>query len=89
MAREASLHMMSKIELLSGEKDTIRKSKQPTVIMTANGKAESTEAAPVHVNDLDCFVSTMLLEDSPALGLFCEEVGSSYEWKKGLVSFLG
>ena len=77
----ASLHMLNKNELTSGEKDTIRRSNEPTVITTANGKAESTEEATVYVNDLDVFVTMMLLEDSPAvlsLGLFCEQVGYSY-----------
>ena len=81
----ASLHMMSKNELASGEKDTIIKSTEPTVIMTVNGKAESTEEAVVHVHDMDVFVTMMLLEDSPAvisLGVECEEMGFSYEWKK-------
>ena len=76
----ASLHMMSKNELTSGEKDTIRRSSEHPVITTANGKAESTEEATMYVNDLDVSVTMMLLEDSPAvlsLGLFCEELGCS------------
>ena len=52
----ASLHMMSKSELTSGEKDAIGRSREPTVITTANGKAESTEEAAVHVNDLDALL---------------------------------
>ena len=49
---------MSKIELtFFGEKGTLRKSKEPTFIMTANGKAESTEEATVYVNDFDVFVT--------------------------------
>ena len=47
----ASLHMMSKNELTSVEKETIRESKVPTVIMTANGMGESTNEATVYVND--------------------------------------
>ena len=39
----ASLHTMSKNELTSVGKDTIRRSKEHTAITTANGKAESTE----------------------------------------------
>ena len=67
MVSGASLHMMSKNELTSGEKDTIRRSNEPTAITTASGKAESTEEATVHVNDLNVFVTMMLLEGSPAL----------------------
>ena len=62
--------------------DTIRRSRAPTVTTTANGKAVSTEEAPVYVNNVDVFVTVMLLEDSPAassLGLLCEEVGYSCE----------
>ena len=51
----ASLHMMSKTEVTFGEKDTIRRSKEPTVITTVSGKAESTDDATVYVNDLDLF----------------------------------
>ena len=79
MDSSASLHIMSESQFSSGEKDTLRRSKEPTVITTANGKAESTEEA---VNDLDVLVTVMLLEDSPAapsLGLSCEEMGYSYE----------
>ena len=63
----ASLHLMSKCELTSGETDTIRRSKEPTLITTANGKAESTEEVTVHVNDMDVSVTVMLLECSPAV----------------------
>ena len=59
----ASLHMMSKSELTSGEKDTITRSKELIVITTAIGEAVSTEDATVYVNDLDVFVTMMLLED--------------------------
>ena len=60
--------MMSKNELTPFEKDNIRRSKEPTVIiMTANGKAESTEEATVYVDDFGVFVTLMLFEDSPAV----------------------
>ena len=63
----AYLHMISKNELASGQRDTIRKSKEPTVIMPANGKAEPTEEATENVNDLGVFFTVMLLEDSSAV----------------------
>ena len=50
-----SLSMISKLELTCGGKDAIRRSKEPTVITTANGRAESTEEETVYVNDLDVF----------------------------------
>ena len=77
-----SLHMMSKNELTSSEKGTIRRSKTPTVITTANGEAEWTEEATVYSGDLYVFVTMMLLEDSPtvlSLTLLCEEMGCSFE----------
>ena len=79
----ASLHKMSKNQVTSVEKDTNRRSNGPIVITTANGQAESTEAATVYVNVL---VAMMLLDDSPAvlpLGLPCDEMGYSFEWIEG------
>ena len=46
----AHLSARSQNELASGEKDTIRRSKELTVITTASGKAESTEAPTACVN---------------------------------------
>ena len=77
---------MSESKLTCGDRDTIIKSKEPTDIMTANGKAESIEDATVFADDLDDAVTMLLLKGSPAvpsLGLSCEEMGYSYEWNKG------
>ena len=74
--------MMSKNEVTSSEKDTIRRSKEHIVTTTANGKAESTEEATVHDNDLDVFVTMMLLEDSQA-GFLMRRNGLRLELKKG------
>ena len=77
---------MSKNACASDEGEAIRKSIAPTVIMTGNETAELAEEATVHVNDLDVCVTVMLLEDSLALlslGLWCEEMGCSHDWKKG------
>ena len=57
--------MMNKNELTSGETNTSRRSKEATGTTTANGKAESTEEATVYDNELDVFVTVMLVEDSP------------------------
>ena len=86
----ASLHIMSKNELTSGEKDVIRRSREAALTTTASGKAESTKKKKrtAYVNDLDVVVTMMLLEDSPAvvsLGLLCEEMVYSFEWKTGEV----
>ena len=45
----ASLNMMSKNDLTFGGKDTIRRSKELTIIATARGKAESVEEYSVHI----------------------------------------
>ena len=55
MDSPASLHKMSKNVCTSDERRNIRTSKEPTVIMAADGKVESTEEATVHVNNLDVF----------------------------------
>ena len=75
----ASLRVMSKSAVTSDESETVRKSKEPTVIMPANGKAKSTEEAAVYVDDLDVFIIMMLLEDSLAvlfLGFLVRNMGS-------------
>ena len=41
----ASLHMMSKKELSSEEMDTVKKSRTPTVVLTANGEVYTHEEA--------------------------------------------
>ena len=55
----ASLHMMSKNELTSAQKGTIIRSSEP--VTTVSGKAESTEEAKADGNDLNVFVTKMLL----------------------------
>ena len=77
--------MMSKRTPTPGEKQTVRKSGDIAVIMTANGMSGSTQEAAVYINDLVVYVTVMLLEDSPAvlsLGLLCEEMGVDERWTK-------
>ena len=74
-----------KLELDSGasnsaELETMRTSRSPTTVMTANGEAQSREEATVHVKDLDLFVTVMLLEETPtvlSLGKLCEDHGKT------------
>ena len=50
------------------------------------------EDAKLYVNDLDVFVTMMLLENSPAvlsLGQLCEEMDYSYEWENEESPLLG
>ena len=85
----ASLHMMSKTGLTSGEKDTTRRSKEPTAITTAIGRAEKEDAA-VHVGDLDVSVTMMLLDDSQQcyLWFYCAKKWASFMNGIGRVSIV-
>ena len=82
----SSVHMLSKKDLSSDELATLRRSRNPTTVMTANGEVQTNEDAQVYVHDLDLFVTVQLLENTPAvlsLGKLCSEHGYSYEWKSG------
>ena len=73
---EASMHMMSKKDSSSDELVTLRRSRNPTVVLTANGEVHTNEEAQVHVHDLDLFVTVQVLEETPAvqsLGKLCED----------------
>ena len=63
----ASLHMVSKRDVNSAELETMRISRSPTTVMTANGEVQTREEATVHVKQLDSFVKVMLLEETPAV----------------------
>ena len=79
----APMHMLSTKDLSSGELETLRKSRNPTTVLTANGEVQRNEEALVHVHDLDLFVT---LDNTPAflsLGKLCEEHGYSSEWASG------
>ena len=81
----ASLHMMSTSDLTPEEKETIRQSKDLSIIMTANGAIHKTAEATENVVDLNmsvCF-SVQFLKETPAvpsLGKVYEENGYSYDW---------
>ena len=82
----ASMHMMSKKELSSDELDTLRRSRNPTVVLTAKGEVHTNEEAQVYAHDLNLFVTVQFLEETPAflsLGKLCEDHGYSYEWVSG------
>ena len=79
------MHMVSKKDLNSVELETMRMSRNPTV-MTANGEVPTKEEAKAHVKELDLFVTVMLLEETHAVLLFrklCEDHGYSYHWTSG------
>ena len=82
----ASVHMVSKRDLNSAVLETMRTSRSPTTVMTANGEVQTREEATVFVKELDLFVTVMLLEETPAvlsLGKLCEDHGFSNHWTSG------
>ena len=74
------------------QRETISRSKEPTFVTTASGEAELTERATVSVDDLDVFVTMMLLEDSPAVltvsGFIICRNGPLQRMEKGRVSIV-
>ena len=65
---------------------TLRRSRTPVTVVTANEEVQTTEEAQENVHDLGLFVSVQLLEETPAvlsLGKLCKEHGYSYEWVSG------
>ena len=61
------MHMVSRKDLNSAELETVRISKSPTTVVTANGELLTKEEATVYVRELDLFVTVMLLEDTQAV----------------------
>ena len=82
----ASMHMISKKDLINAEMDTLTKLCSPTRVITANGEVQTHEEASVYVKELDIFLTMKVLENTPAvlsLGKLCDENGYSYEWING------
>ena len=82
----ASMHMVSRKDFNKAELKTVRTSKSPTTVVTANGEVPTKEEATVYVSGLDLFVTVMLLEDTPAvfsLWKLCEDHGYTYHWTSG------
>ena len=66
--------------------ETVRTSRSPTTVMTANGEVQTREEATAFVKQLDFIVKVMLLEETPAvlsLGELCEDHGFSFHWIRG------
>ena len=67
---------MSKKDWSSDELDTLRRSRSPTVVLTAGGELQTNEEAQVFVHDLNLFVTVQILQETPAvlsLGKLCED----------------
>ena len=82
----ASMHMITKKDLNSGDLETLTTSRSPTTVITANGEVQTHEEATVYVRQLVIFLTMKVLEDTPAvlsLGKLCDEHGYSYEWING------
>ena len=63
----ASMHMMSEKDISSEELDTLRRSRNPTVVLTANGEVHTNEEAQEYVHDQNLFATVQLLEETPAV----------------------
>ena len=63
----ASMHMLSKKYFSSDEMETLRRFRNPTTVVTANGEGHTNEEAQVYVHDLGLFVTVQLLEETPAV----------------------
>ena len=82
----AGMHMVSQRDFNSTELETMRTSRSPTTVMTANGEVRINEEATIYVKEFDLFVTVMLLEENPAvlsLGKLCEDHGYPYLWASG------
>ena len=76
----------------SAELGTVRASRRPTTVVTANASIETDGEATVYVRDLDLFVTVQLLDDTPpflSLGKLCEDHWFSYEWTVGQKPIVG
>ena len=75
------MHMVSKKDLNAAELETMRTSRSPSTVMTANGEVQTREEATVYVKELDSFVTVMLLGETRAvlsLGKLCEDLWYTY-----------
>ena len=78
--------MVSRKDLNSAELETVRVSKSPTTVVTANGEVLTKEEATVYVRELDLFLTEMLLQDTPtalSLGKLSEDHGYNNHWTSG------
>ena len=74
----ASMQMLNKKDLNFAELETMRTSRSPTTVMTANGVVQTRGEATVYVKQFDSFVKVVFLEETPAvlsLGNLCEDHG--------------
>ena len=80
------MQMISKKDLYSAEMDTLTNSCSPTIVINANGEVQTHEEATVSVKELNIFLTTKVLANTPAvlsLGKLCDENGYSDAWING------
>ena len=61
------MDMLSRKDLNSTELETVRFSKNPITVITANSEVQTKEEATVYVNVLDSLVTVKHLDDTPAV----------------------
>ena len=74
------MHMIRKKDLNSAELETVTTSRSPMTVITATGEVQTNEEASVCVKELEIFLTTKVLENTPAflsLGMVCDEHGYS------------
>ena len=54
-------------DLSSEEMETLRTSRNPSVVVAANGEVQTNEEAQAYAHDLGHFVTVQPLEDAPAV----------------------
>ena len=62
-----SVHMLTRKDLDSAELETVRVSRNPTKVITANGKEQTNEEATVYVHDFELCVTVQILQDTLAV----------------------
>ena len=60
----ASMPMVSEKDLNPAELATMRTSRSPTTVMTANGEVRTNKEATISVKQLDLFVKAVLLQEN-------------------------
>ena len=58
---------MRKKDLSSEEMETLRRSRNTTSVVPADGEVQISEEAQVYVHDLDLVVTVQLLDDTPSV----------------------
>ena len=61
------MHMISGKDFNDAAMDTLTKSCSPTIVITANGEVQTHEEATVYVKELDIFLTTKVLENTPTV----------------------